>query len=507
MTHSQMNKPMTISKTANQAGWLFTLLVLLFAALYLFNISGWLINGDEGTDLYEVWQLQVGNQPGVDFIAEQQPLFLLLGKLGLGFSDDSAQSIKVLRLFSAVQVLAGTVFLGLVVKRLWDVPTAALTFGLTLASGLVYEQARLFRPDPMMFAWELVGLGFVLLAVKLGKRPYWAGAGLAYGIAFLMKPFGIFPVIGLAFFFLYLFIRQTKQWRAHLLNGLTFAIPFLLISGGVSLILYSQLGFYYQEAFQQHLSLGQEKTVQDQIAITLVIYLRFILFNAVVLFILPLALLNRRSGEKVVTFPEKQIVWTQLLVPFLFIFVTRPLYPRYLIFLMPPLALLLGLQLKGVFNKIPPRQPYALVITSLLIFGVAGFAIFSTFPSVTTMLTQQEDDTIALAHYIQANTEPNEVVLGDYAGLNFHAKRPSIYEASIIAGGRIKGGIITGALLVERMEASQPQLVLLHVEGRNPDHLIHLIDFEVFADYLADNYQLIDVFDRAGQIIEIYQRQ
>ncbi|MCP4421594.1 MAG: hypothetical protein GY805_33700 [Chloroflexi bacterium] len=499
--------------------WFLWLLMLLFCGLYLFNISGWLIHDDEGTDLYEVWQLQLGHQPGIDFIAEQQPLFLLIGKTALNLFEND---VLALRTISVLQVLGGAFFLGWVVRKIWGNHLAAITVGVTLSSGVVYEQARLFRPDPMMFGWELIGLGLVLLAVHNGKRPlrlatsvtaqcrlYWGLAGAAYGIAVLMKLFGIFPIIGLVFFFLYLFYKEPSQWQKHLQNGIMFAVPFLLVSIAGSLLLYSNLGFYYQEVFNQHLSLGQSKTVRDQLYITGGTYLSFILVNAVTIFIFPLVILNKRSGEVVIQHPEKALLYTQLLVPLLFVFITRPIFPRYHIFLLPILALLLAIQMNGIFNKIDQNQPRAASLVNLLVLLFIGFAYFATFPSITKRLTRTEEDTLALAEFLQARTSPEDIIVSDYASLNFHAKRPSIYEASIIAGGRIGGGIVTGDLLIERMEETEAQLFLIHVEGGSPKphQLINLIDFSLFEAYLAENYEMIEVFDRANQLIEIYERR
>ncbi len=482
----------------------------MFVGLYLFNISGWLIHDDEGTDLYEAWQLQLGNQPGVDFIAEQQPLFLLIGKTGLSLSEDSRQAVMFARIFSAAQVLAGSIFFGLVVRRKWGEQTATVTLGLILTSGLLYEQARLFRPDPMMFAWELFGLGFVLLAVQTGKRPYWAAAGATYGIAGLMKLFGLFPVVGLVIYYLYLFIKQRTQWRQHLLDGITFAIPFLLVIGGVSLFLYGQMGFYYQEALSQHLSLGQQRTVWEQIYITGATYFVFFLVHITIpVFIVPLIIMNRRSGEFVIHFPESTILYSLLIVPFFFVFITRPIFPRYIIFNLPVVSLLLALHLKGFFNKFDLSYPRTTLAMNLVVLLVISFSFFSTYPSISNRLIRQENDTIGLAQTIQALTTQSDIVVSDYASLNFHAKRQSIYEASIIAGGRISGGIVTGALLIERIEDTEAKLILIHREGGDPapHQLVELTDIELFEAYIKEKYQLVETFDRADQIIEIYERK
>lgn len=490
----------------DEKSWLFAILILFFAGLYLYNIGGWLIHDDEGTDLYEAWQLQLGNVPGVDFIAEQQPLFLLIGKTFLSFSEDTAESVTAVRLVAAVQVLLGSLFLGWVVRQRWGDHIAALTIGITLTSGILYEQARLYRPDPMMFAWELIGFGFVLLALHKGKRPFWGFAGAAFGVAVLMKLFGIFPIIGLALFFLYLFYSEPANWRTHLQNGIWFSVPFLLVSGGVSLFLYSELGFYYQEAFKQHLSLGQNKTIWDQIYISVTTYLSFILVNAIAVFIVPLAILNKRANEDIIQQPEKAFLYTQLIVPLFFVFITRPIFPRYHIFLLPTIGLLLALQLQGLLNKIEERPRAA---TTLLVFLFITFAFFATFPSITQRLIRTEDDTIALAQFLQANTTPDEIILSDYASLNYHADRLSIYEASIIAGGRIGGGIVTGELLIRRIEEGDVKMILIHGEGGSPSphHLVNLIDYDIFEAYLNEHFERIERFDRAGQLIEIYQRR
>lgn len=396
--------------------WFLGVLALVVCGFYLFNISGWLIHDDEGTDLYEAWQLQLGNVPGVDFVAEQQPLFLYVGKLGMNLFEDD---VRALRTFSALQVLGGALFLGIALSQVWNRNVATIAAGVLLTSGLVYEQARLYRPDPMMFGWELFGFGLVLLALKSAKRPYWSAAGFAYGVAILMKPFGIFPVVGLVFFFAYLLLTQKENWKSIILDGFYFSIPFLLTTLGASALLYSKTGFYYQEAFGYHLEMGQQQIFINRLINIGDRYILFFVINAVAAFILPLVFLNRRSQLGKVAMPYKILLLTQLLVPITFAVISRPLHVRYFMFLIPTLAIFLAIELDMLFRKMASEKPDTTKFFPLIILLFIAFSALSTFPRVIERLTRKEDGTIQLAQFIDELTTPQMLWLQIMLGLIF----------------------------------------------------------------------------------------
>ena len=504
MARKRMTKPRALESAR---GWirqnrLLLVVFLVFSAAYLGRLDGWLMDDDEGTDFYEVWQLQQGQRPGVDFVAEQQPLFLLLGKAVVSLAGRSPWA---LRLVSVVQVLLGALALAVSVGHLWNDRVAASTLGLVLSSGLVYQQARLFRPDAMMFAWELVGLAAGLLAVRYRRRWLWALAGGAFGVAVLFKPFGVFPLVGLGLWFL-IRLRRTP-WREVLADGLCLGAAFLLVAVGVSALLYARLGFYYREPLRQHLSLGMGAPLGHQVTKTWVIYFSFWLANAVFVFIVPLWLLNRPTAEM----RSASLPWLliQLVTPLVFFGMTRPLYVRYLLFLVPYLAILLAWQLDLAMAKIGRQSPRAVRFYPLAIGLMVGFAVCTTLPGFGNTLVLRDEGTPALACYVAEHTAPGDRVLSDYAGINFFANRRSIYEASIIAGGRIEGQVITGQLLIERMEETPVEMVLLHTEGGvpGPHHLVKLVDYQLFRDYVRARFVLLTVFDRSGQQIEVYKKR
>lgn len=459
------------------------------------------MHDDEGTDFYEVWQLQQGKQPGIDFIAEQQPLYLLVGK---GVIELSGRSPQGLRLVSAVQVLVGALIFAWALSRFQSTAVATMTLALTLSTGLIYEQARLFRPDPMMLGWELAGLGLVLLAARRQKRGFWLLAGLLYGVAFLWKPFGILPVVGLTFYFADQLWHDRHNWRQIVSDGLAFGLTFLLIGGGVSLILYNHLGFYYQEALGQHAQLGQQANIWQQLGKVLVNYLYFLALNPIWLLILPLWRLQKPTQWR--NQPEMRLVMWQLVSPVIFLGVTRPLYPRYIFYLTPIFAFLLAWQVALAATRIGRRH---MVIAHALPLIVVLFALLASQPNIINLMTRQESDTLALANYVAAQTSADDVVLSDYAGVNFFADRLSIYEASTIAGGQIQGQIITGELLINRIENDHAEMVLIHVAGGEPQphQLISLVDYGAFRTYVQTRFKLIRLFDRAGQQIEVYKRK
>ncbi len=487
----------------HKLNWSHFIIFALFLFFYVYNIDGWLMHDDEGTDFYESWQLQQGKKPGVDFIAAQQPLFLNLGKLII---DLNGRDPQLLRLSAAVQVLIGAIILALTIRKIWGTLVATLSFGLTLSSGMVYEQARLFRPDPMMLGWEMLGLAVVLLAVTQKRKLWWMIAGFSYGFSMLWKLFGVFPVVGLIFYFFYLLVTQRSRWPEIVMNGVCFSAPFLLVSLGGSLLLYNETGFYYAQAFEQHLQLGQGTGLLVRSSIAIKAYLYFFLVNSIFLFIFPLLWLNShfKRNHSIL----RPVLVGQLLSPAIFLFMTRPMHLRYYFYLTPILAIILARQIQIASTKISAEQSTFLKYITLVIFVFLGFALVTSRPSVYQLMSRNESDTVVLSEYVAANTSRADIVLSDYAGINFLSNRDSIYEASIIAGGKIGGGIITTDLLIERIEENNVKMALVHVAGGDPlpHQLIALPDYERFQAYLQQNFELLTVFDRAGQRIEVYKR-
>lgn len=475
-----------------------------FTLLYTFNLGGSLMHDDEGAAFYEAWQLYEGRQPGVDFIAENQPLFLLAGRQVI---DLAGRSPTALRLLSVIPPLLGAAFLAVALGLTWNWRIATLATVFILTDGILYEQARIYRPDAMMLGWEMAGLAAVLLAVHRQQRRWWAVAGLCYGGAVLWKLFGVFPVIGLALYFGERLWKDRHNRSCTVKDGLAFALPFILSSVVVSIILYGQLGFYYGEAFGHHATMDQDITLLHLVGRNILAYLLLLVSAPAFFFLGPLLLLNRKSASD--SPPLLRILLWQLATLLVFFLITRPLHIRYFLFLIPTLAILLAWQIDCSLKQIEKSQSNIFRYFPLVVAIFFLFALFTSLPSIPKLSIRTDNDTWPLAHYVAQLTEPSDTVLADYATINFLADRPSIYEASIIAGAQIETGIITTELILKQIEAYDVQMVLLHVEGGDPvaHHFVNLDDYERFRRYLRQEFNFIQTLDRNGQQIEIYKRK
>jgi len=476
------------------------LVMLALGLLYVYNLGGWLIADDEGTDLYEIWRISEGDVPGVDLITEQLLVFLL-GGVGLGLLSDF--NVVVLRGASAVLVLGSAWLVFLLGREMWGPRAGFLGMVFYLLNSMVYAQARLFRPDPWMLAFSVLGLYLFVLAQTRVKRWYVSLAGVMYGIGTLCKLFGVLPLGGCLLFLTYQVIADRTSFRRFLGDVTLLLVPFLLISMGGTLAFYPPGSAYYNYVLGQHWQLGSQRGLTLRLGKGLVVVALFLRHNLAFLLAIPLLhrlAVSRSPGERV-------LAW-QVPSGLAYFVLSRPIYERYWLYLVPVFGLILGYLVDRLVGWVESRGGSWGRFQAILVGVLAvGLGVAQSVPAILQHPWRREEDTLALAAYIAAHTAPGESVLSDYASLNFHARRPSVYQASIIAGGRIGGGFVTGADLIAEIEARDVRMVILHVSGGSPPphQLVKLHDFDEFYTYLNQHFCRVDTFNRAGQLLEIYQ--
>lgn len=475
-------------------------LIVLFAGLvlYLYNIDGWLIADDEGTDLYEIWRISEGDIAGVDVITEQLPVFLL-GGVGLGLLSDF--NVAVLRGASAVLVLGSAWLVMLIGSELWSRRVGLYGMIIYLLNHLVYTQARLFRPDPWMLAFSVLGLYLFVVAQRKGAW-YLPLCGVAYAAATLCKLFAVLPLAGSLLYLVYRLITRQATLRRSMRDGTLVLVPFLLLTIGSIWAFYPPGSAYYGSVLGQHWKLGSELGLLGRFWKGLAVLALFFVQNLAFLF--SVSLLHRRAFNHSA---GVAILTCQLPTGLAYLVLSRPLYDRYWLYLVPVFSLLLGSLIDRVLGWIGRHARKRRLLVNVSMVVMLGLCVAQSFSVILGQATRHEEDTLALASYIADHTSADDLVLSDYATLNFHARRPSVPQASVIARGRIVGGFITGEMLIGEIEARDVKMVVLHVPGgtRAPQHLVHLHDYEAFYAYLNERFCLVDTFDRAGQIFDIYQ--
>ena len=478
--------------------WASLVVVALGLVLYFYNIDGWLIADDEGTDLYEIWRIGEGDVPAVDLITEQLPVFMF-GGVGLGLCTD--YNLMVLRGASAVLVTGSAWLVFLIGREVWGPRAGFFSTIFYLCNSLVYEQARLFRPDPWMLAFSVLGLYFFILARTRSKARYLIFASVAYALATLSKLFGLVPLGGCLLFLAYQCLAGRDSFRRSLRDAALLLVPFCLISAGAVLAVYPPGSAYYSEVLRQHWELGSEMGLAYRLAKGLAGFAAFFYHNFAFILVIPLfhrLAFGHRPGDAI-------LAW-QIPTGFVYLLLSRPIYERYWLYLIPSLALLLGSLVDRVLKWVNDRVKVRGVVALVAVFAVA-LGTVQSMPAISQLATRQEEGTQALVTYIVDHTAPDDLVLTDYASLNFHARRRSVPQASVIAMGRITGGYITGEMLIKEIEQRDVKMVVLHVPGGTipPQHLVFLHDYDHFYDYLNRRFCLVDTLDRAGQIFEIYQ--
>jgi hypothetical protein len=483
-----------------QHWWCPALIVLLvfglILGLYLYNITGWLKEDDEGTALYVAWRFAEGEIPYQELTTTKGPLFLLLGA---GLNRLLGPSILGLRVVTALAVIGGGYvwFRGL--RAVYGLPAGligALTFLLTPA---VYHLGRLFRADSWMLALVACALGLGLIGYNLRRNLCLVLSGGLLGLALLIKVIAILPFLGCALF-LALRVLWEKPRKEGTLGLVAFVVSYLTVGGlGFGLVAIVTPGALTMILGSQGASVGDGPDPGYRVVRALVMYAAFIATNMITVLGIPfirLAVPSRKGLGAGFYF------LCQLSTAIAILILRGTVYMRYLAYTSLALSGLLAMGIGHILNQPRKRSRYAGVATLVL----AGVAL--SWFQLRGFLLQSEVGTRALVIYITESTAPDEVILTDYAELAFHAQRRSVPQTGGIAYGWAAAGLITGEELIEAIEDHHVSLVALHVPGgpEHPGHLFHLRDWDTFYRYIQEHFQFEAQMVRAGQLFEIYRR-
>lgn len=463
------------------------LIVLVLGVLYLYNLGGWLINDDEGTFLYQVWRVSEGEYPYRDVFTSRWPLFLYTGA---GWMRVWGAEIVPMRVLSVCMTLGTAITLFFMAQQTLPAEAALLSMVLFLLHPDAFRFGRSFQPEPFYVFFSTVGLYLFSKGQTKFKPVFFIGAGLAFAVASLYKLLAVLVVMGCVLFLATLWLRERKSRRQVALGAIFLLLPYVVLFSSVALGFMLAVPSFYESVIGFHLAQGRELTFL-QVALKGIGFLiaYFFAYTPFLLLALPAARKGWAGSRKIGLFS-----W-QLPTALAFIFLSRDLFPRLLLYLVPSLSVLFAAILEPV--RLPPRR------LLLLWVAVCIILVSWTMTDVKALL-RREHDTKAVSIYIQKHTSPNDRVLSDYQEINFYARRPSTYSGAEISQVVIASKQYTGADLIAEIEAQDVKVVLLDISPQTGHQLVNLEDYDTFRAYLQDHFTLLDTLPRGEQRLEIY---
>jgi hypothetical protein len=235
--------------------------------------------------------------------------------------------------------------------------------------------------------------------------------------------------------------------------------------------------------------------------------------NPVSILVLPALWRVLRSENEI----NHLLVW-QLATVAVFFVMSRALYTRHLLYLSPVISLLCAQEiifvlqkiyrsltksefLSNIQSKLPVKLALGSGVVTLLVVGVA------VSPGLITIFRQQrlvETDTTYLSQRLARMTTSDEMVLSDYAGLNFYAQRASIPQAGIISQSTAQSGHINADILISEIEARSVNLILLQLEPKRDGHLVFMPDYDKYVAYVTDYFTLIETIELSNGKFALY---
>ena len=557
----------------------FSVGFLALGLVYFYGLTSNLINDDEGSYLYAAWRISLGELPYRDFLTPQLPGFLLPGGLLMKVVGPAVWPARAL---AVATVLGAALFLWRTARHLFGPLVAALASLAFLMHPLVYQYARVYRSEPFMLFFGCVGVYAVVRAYFPFLRPgaesgaaesnepaardsasthepvgdprpvsnilpspldgiapiapirqgadgnlaWILVAGFAFGMAVLCKFYGALPLLGCGFWILVDGLIQKRPMRRWVSEGLLLGGSAVATALAVLAYFNSQSERVGEATVGHHLMQNGDSGAGRTLLRAFDFYVEIIgrdqgsllLFGALAAAIISFWLHDRRGT----------LFACQMMSLAGFALLSRDLFRRHLMYLLPALCTLVFIALVPQLitalrlmrsatrsatdssngkpsDSLSPRARNQLVGTGLLSTLLIAGLFVPWLSRNIELLLESEDATPLLADFIQLTTDPEDDVFGDFSELNFYGLRPTSYEGASLSAGAAKSGQLAWKVL-EPALTKKPPVMLLNLDPEiDQGHLRHMPDH---ADYLAwadTNYRLLGRFVRDWQDFDVLE--
>jgi hypothetical protein len=465
------------------------------AWMYLHRLDVWLINDDEEGYLYAAWRISQGELPYRDFLTPQLPAFLFPGALIVRLAGPDPWAMRA---WSVALVLVTGLATYLTGRRLFGPVAGLAALVLCLTIDDVFAIGRAFRPEATMLAFGSLALYAFVRADASGRRAGYALASLLFGGALLAKLFGLLPWLATLAYVGWQLLGGQRERRSGLGDLAALAIPGGLVVVGVMGAFRWLTPETYTAVLGHHLMQGQALSTAEILRKNLDFYWRALTWHAPILIGLPLGILAIRR----IAAPRGWVVVWQLPTAAVFLFLTRELWARHLVYLLPAFALIFGAGLEWIVRALPGERRMA-GLTAATMLGIVALPYLLIDSDAWA---QEEIGTARLAGLVRTLTPVDARIMADYPGIGFYGERATTYSGAGLSEGATESGQITGAKLLEEMRAGNVALVLID-RSSQAGQLADLHDFDAFDAAVQRDYAELGKFYRHYQTYSVYRRK
>jgi len=497
-----INEAMT-APSAGKAWGLAAFWAIAFVLSFL-NLSGFLMNDDEGTYLYAAWRTSLGEVPYRDFAIVQTPLFFYLGAAVFKISEPAVWPARAL----SVLFILGTAFLIYSAARRFlkmEIGYALAAAGIFLFNKHVFFLGRSFMPDVPMIFFGAAALYFALRGEESGiaakpARTIAGLAGLMAGLSTLAKLNGVLVLAGYMAYLLYKAVVEKPSRRETaakaVWSGLGFLLAFVLPFGLLLIFVPGTydavIGFHAAKEASSGFAYGI--LVLRRLGQTVGNHNYAIAAGALAAFVF--GRLRTKASER--RSRTTALLWILTAAALVLLFLPSRFFIRYAVYAAVPAALLFGDGLRKLVKNRP--------VGRFILPGLAVLVLLCLGPTLSPKrILARDKGTRAAVAFIRENTGPEDYVFGDDPFLNFLARRPCPPKLVDVSEAMITSGRISAAVIREECDRLAVKMVFVET-GASAHHLAKLPDFAAFRNNLLDRYRPAGTIRREFLDVEFFLR-
>ena len=484
----------TLRQRFSKSDLIFVALLALLFVAYTYNLSGWRIYDDEGEYLYQVWRIvTAGEIPYRDFLTPQLPAFLYGGAAVMSVAG---VSLTAMRLYTVTLAFLSATILYLGGRRHHSALAGILAATLFLVHPDVFRETRIFRNEPLFLVFISAALVIATWPREGPRRSFLALSGVFYGLATLVKLFGVLPAAGTGLWLLWDWYHNKRNPRQAIGNIAALVLPMAAVAGVVMLIFLVLVPEFLDLVLGHHLAQGSQLSLFEVLLDKLRLYALYFSFYPVLVGLsLVSAFIGYRRDDA-----RRRWLW-QLPTVAAFLVISRQFGQRHFMYLLPAMALLAAWLFADLLRR--PRQSWLVAAGAVLMLALVAIPAVGANAYRASWV---DDETAPLVSLIQERTEPGNVILADDIGLAFYARRPTTYSGAALSHGAVTSGQITGEILIDEIVHSDARMVLVDVSLLTGNHMVFLRDYPRFHRFLESNFENLGRFNRDFQEIEVWWR-